>query len=82
MGALTCLLEFVLGTTAHDDAAVIDVMLQHRLQREGLRLTINQREHVHAECGAQRGELQQLVEHLVWVCILLHFDVDAHAVAV
>ena len=32
VGALTGLLELVLGTTAHDDAAVIDVMLQYRLQ--------------------------------------------------
>ena len=32
VGALACLLQFVLGTTAHDDATVIDVMLQHRLQ--------------------------------------------------
>ena len=32
VGALTGLLEFVFGATAHDDAAMIDVMLQYRFQ--------------------------------------------------
>ena len=82
MGALTCLLEFVFGTTAHDDAAVVNVMLQYRLQRERLRLAVNESQHVHAECRAQRGELQQLVEHLMWIRILLDLNIDAHAVAV
>ena len=58
------------------------MVLQHRLQREGLRLPIDEREHVHAECRAQRGELQQLVEHLMWIRIFLNLNVDAHAVAV
>ena len=80
--ALARLLEIKLGAASDDDAAVFDVMLEDGLQRERLRLTINEREHVHAECGAERRELQQLVEHLVRIPVALHLNVDAHPVAV
>ena len=58
------------------------MVLQDGLQRKRLRLTINKRKHVHAERGAQRGELQQFVEDLVRIPVALHLNVDAHPVAV
>ena len=82
MRALARLLEIKLGAASDDDAAVLNVMLQDGLQRQRLRLAINEREHVHAECGAERSELQQLVEHLVRIPVALHLNVDAHPVAV
>ena len=47
---------------AKPGAKVVSMDLVNRLrdglQRERLRLTINERKHVHAERGAERGELQ------------------------
>ena len=80
--ALTCLLEIKLGAASDDDAAVLNVVLEDGLQRERLWLAVNECEHVHAECGAERRELQQLVEHLVRIPVALHLNVDAHPVAV
>ena len=80
--ALARLLQIKLGAASDDDAAVLNVVLQDGLQRQRLWLAVNECEHVHAECGAEWGELQQLVEHLVRIPVALHFNVYTHPVAV
>ena len=43
------LLEVVLGPAADDLAAMVDVVLEDRLERQRLRLAVDQREHVEVE---------------------------------
>ena len=60
----------------------VDVVLEHRLERQRLGLAVDQREHVHVERGLQRGVLEQVVQHLVRVGVALDLDVHPHPVAV
>ena len=74
--------EVELGAAADDLAAVVDVVLEDGLQRQRLRLPVDEREHVHVERRLQRGVLEQVVQHLVGVGVALDLDVHAHAVAI
>jgi hypothetical protein len=69
--------------SAPDDlAAVVDVVLEDALERQRLRLAVDEREHVHVERELHRGVLEQVVQHLVRVRVALDLDVDPHPVAV
>ena len=61
------LAEVELGPPADDLAAMLDVVLEDRLERQRLGLPVDQREHVHVEGGLQRRVLEQVVQHLVRV---------------
>ena len=74
--------EVELGAPADDVAAVVDVVLEDALERQRLRLAVDQRQHVHVERQLHRRVLEEVVEHLVRVEVALDLDVDAHPVAV
>ena len=76
------LAEVELGAAPDDLAPVLDVVLEHRLERQRLGLAVDEREHVHVERRLQRGVLEQVVQHLVRVGVALDLDVHAHAVAI
>ena len=76
------LAEVEFGAAPDDLAPVVDVVLEDRLQRERLRLAVDEGEHVHVERHLHRRVLEQVVQHLVRVGVPLQLDVDAHAVAV
>ena len=76
------LLQVELGPAPDDLAAVVDVVLQDGLERQRLRLAVDQGEHVHVERGLHRRVLEQVVQHPVRIGVALDLDVDAHAVAV
>ena len=82
VGSLARLLEVELGAPADDLAAVVDVVAQDALQRQRLRLAVDQREHVEVERRLHRRVLEQVVQHLVRVRVALDLDVDPHPVAV
>jgi len=76
------LAEVELGPPADDLAAVVDVVLQDRLQRQRLGLAVDERQHVHVERGLERRVLEEVVQDLVGVRVALDLDVHPHAVAV
>ena len=76
------LAEVELGPPADDLAPMVDVVLEHRLERQRLGLAVDQGEHVHVERELHRGVLEQVVQHLVRVGVALDLDVDAHPVAI
>ena len=76
------LLEVVLGPAPDDLAAVVDVVLEHALERQRLGLAVDEREHVEVEGRLQGGVLEQVVQHLVRVGVALDLDEDPHPVAV
>ena len=76
------LAEVELGPPPDDLAAPVDVVLEDLLERQRLRLAVDQREHVHVERELQRGVLEQVVEHLARRGVALALDHQAHAVAV
>ena len=73
MGAVLRFFEVEFGASAHDLALVVDVVLQHLLQVEDLRLAVHQRQHDRAEGVLQLRVLEQVVEH--------HVDDIGHGVA-
>ena len=75
-------LEIVLAPPSDDVAAVVDVVLEDLLEREGPRLRVDEREHVEVERRLHGGVLVQVVEHERRVVVALHLDDDAHALAV
>ena len=78
----TRLAQVEFGPAPDDLAPVIDPVDEDAPQRQRLRLSVDEREHVHVEGELHRGVLEQVVQHLVRVGVALHLDVDAHAVAV
>ena len=70
------------GAAGDDLLAEGDERLQHLLEAQQLGPAAAQRDHVDAEAGLQRRELEELVEHDVGVGVALELDDDAHAVAV
>ena len=74
--------EVELGPAPDDVAPVVEVVDEHAAQRQGLRLAVDQREHVHVERELHRRVLEQVVQDLVRVGVALELDVDAHPVAV
>src|SRR2546425_3888777 len=79
---IPCALEFVPRPTGEDIAAMIDVMLQQRLEVENHRPPFDQRQRDHAESGLQGGVLVQIVEDGQRSGILLQLDDDAHTLTV
>src|SRR5258708_4205453 len=82
VGALLGLGQLELGAPAHDRAAVLDVLLEHGLQRQRLRPAVDEREHDGAERRLQLRVHVELVQHDPRLGILLELDHDAHAVAI
>ncbi len=82
VGAVTGLLEVELGAPAHDLATPVDVVLEERLERQGLGLAVDEGHDVGVEGHLQRRVLEEVVEHLAGRRVLLALDDDAHAVAV
>src|SRR2546428_4635243 len=79
---IPCALEFVPRPTGEDIAAMIDVMLQQRLEVENHRPPFDQRQRDHAESRLQGGVLVQIVEDGQRSGILLQLDDDAHTLTV
>ena len=61
---------------------VVDVDLQHPLQREQARLLVHQGQQLHAERRLQGRVLEQLVQDLARLGVALQLDDDRNAVAV
>ena len=76
------LAQVELGPAPDDLAPVVDVVLEDALERQGLGLAVDEREHVEVERRRHRRVLEQVVEHLVRVDVLLELDVDPHPVAI
>ena len=76
------LLEVELGASANDFAAPLDVVLKDRLERQRLRLSVDQCDHVGVEGQLQLRVLEQVVQHGARVGVSLALDDEAHPVAV
>ena len=74
--------QLVLGAADDDLALVLDVVVDDRPQRQRPRHVVDQRDHVHAERGLQRGVLVELVEDDLRVGVALELDHHAHAATV
>ena len=74
--------EIELGAASDDVAPVVDVVLEHPLQAERLRLAVDEGEHVRAEAGLQCGVLEELLHHRVRRSVALDLHDDPHAVPV
>ena len=81
VGPVACLLEVELGAPPDDLPAPLDVVLEDRLERQGLRLPVDERHDVGAEGELERRVLEQVVEHLARRGVLLALDDHAHPVA-
>ena len=67
------------GPAGDDFAPVRKEGIQHFLDIEQARLTVDQRHHVDTERVLQLGELEQVVQHHFGHLVALQFDHDAHA---
>ncbi len=73
----------VVDRPARDDLApVAQERVQHLLERQQLRLAVEQRDHVDAEHRFHRRQLEELVEHELAVLAALELDDDAQPVLV
>ena len=82
MGAIARLGEFENRATCDHFATVANERLQQFLQRQQLRLTVEQRDHVDAEHRFHRRLREQVVQHDFGVLAAAQLDDDAHAVLV
>ena len=83
VGALLGLVELELGAPGDDLLLVLDVVVEHLLERQRARVdAVHQGDHVHAERALQGGVLVELVQHHLGDGVALQLDVDAHAGAV
>ena len=73
------LVEVVLGAAGHDVDLMIDVVVEHLAQREGLGHAVHQRDVDGAERGLELRLLIEVVEHDLGHGALLEIDDDAHA---
>ena len=80
--ALAGLAELVLCAAAHNVDAVLDKKAQQVEQAEFARLAGDDREQDHAERFLHLRELEKFVEDDLRLFVALHFNDDAHAVAV
>ena len=80
--ALAGFAQFVGGAPADDVHAVLDEKAQQFEQAEFARLAGDDREQNHAERFLHLGHLEQFVQDDLRLFVALHFDDDAHAVAV
>ena len=74
--------QFILGTSLNDLVAMLHVVVDHLLEIEGLRTTMNQRHYVHPEGLLELRVFEQLILNHHRYRIALELDDDAHAVAV
>ena len=82
VGPIPGLLQVELGAPANDDLAPLDVVLQHGLDGQRLRLAVDERDDVGVEGHLQGGVLEEVVEDLARGGVPLALDDDAHAVAI
>ena len=82
VGPLAGLAQVELGPPPDDLAAMVHVVGDHGLERQRLRLPVDQREHVQVEGELHRRVLEQVVQHRVRVRVVLDLDVDPHPVPV
>ena len=73
-------LELVPGAPGHHVAPVRDVVLEHRLEAQHLRPSVDDGEHQRAERHLQLGVLVQVVEDGMRPRVRLQLDDDAHLV--
>ena len=76
------LAQLELRAPPHDFDAVLDEELQQRQQAQLARLAVHDREQNHAERFLHLRELEQMVQNNLRFFAALHFDDDAHALAV
>ena len=74
--------EVELGAPPDDLAPIGDVVLEHPLEAERLRLAVDEREHVGAEARLERRVLEELLHDGVRRAVALDLDDDPHAVPV
>ncbi len=79
VAAFARLLELEHGPSRDDLASMRDERLDHRLQVAQPRLTVDQRDHVHAERVLQLRVLVEVVQHDLGNLAALELDDDAHA---
>ena len=76
------LAQLELGAPRQHDLAVVEELDQQPLERQQLRLAVDQRQHVEAERLLHRGVLVQVVQHRVRVRVALDLDDQPHALAI
>ena len=76
------LAQFELRAPAHHFNAVFDEQLQQRDQAQFARLAIHDRQQDHAERFLHLRQLEQVIQNDFRFFAALHFDHDAHAIAV
>ncbi|CAI8152113.1 MAG: Uncharacterised protein [Synechococcus sp. CC9902] len=72
----------VAGATLDRLDAEVEEHLEHLPQGEQDRFPIHQREHVSAEIALQRRQLEEVVQHHLWIGITAELHHDAHAVTI
>jgi len=77
VGPVAGLAEIELGPAADDLAAMVDVVLEDRLEGQGLGLAVDEGQHVHVEGELHGRVLEEVVQHLVRVEVAL--DPTRHA---
>jgi hypothetical protein len=80
--ALARLAQVMDRPAGHDLAAVTQECVQDFLERQQLRLAVEQGDHVDAEHRFHRRQLEELVQHQLAVLAALELDHDAQAVLV
>ena len=81
MGPLFGLVEVELGPPGHNLFLVGKVVVQHLLQVQDFRLSVDQGEHDDAEGVGKLGVLIELVQHHIRVYVFPEFDGNPHALA-
>ena len=84
MGALLCLAEIVTGAALQNLFLEVQILVNDLAQGQntGLRLVIDQRQHIDREGSLHLGHREQTVEHDLRIGIALELDDDAHTGAV
>ena len=71
VGARLGLVEVVACAAANDVLLMLQIVPEHALERQNLRLAVHQRQHVHAEGILHLGMLVKVVQHHVGVHVAL-----------
>ena len=82
VGAFLRLRQLVARPALDDVFLVLDVVVQHFLERHDARHAVDEREHDHAEAHLQLRVLEQLVQHHLRHGALLELDDDVDALAI
>src|ERR1044072_8901613 len=67
-----------LRSPADDREAMPNELLQHLFERERARLAVDEREQDDREAVLDWRELVELVQHHIWIGVLLEVDNDSH----